>query len=157
MWQSMKNKNEFDLQKRHSVLNSCEAAKRQRLSPPGPDKDGNQEDSSSILCSLVSKIDQFQDLIKDLSKNCQLLTGAAASARVDGMGQQNTMDSAKLTPDKFKCKNFLVTLLRLTGATQPAGVAQNVHALVQALIDGTVDPEEFTAMVQYELNSSPQP
>ena len=76
---------------------------------------------------------------------------AAASGSGGGMGQQMTPDTAKL-----KCKNFLATLLRLA-SEQPAGVAQNVRALIQGLIDGAVDPEVFTTKLQRELNSSPQP
>ena len=68
-----------------------------------------------------------------------------------GMGQQMTPDTAKL-----KCKNFLATLLRLA-SEQPPAVAGNVRALIQGLIDGKVEPENFTTQLQRELNSSPQP
>ena len=67
------------------------------------------------------------------------------------MGQPMTPDTAKL-----KCKSFLAMLMRLA-SEQPTGVAQNVRALVQCLIDGTVTPEVFTTKLQRELNSSPQP
>jgi len=69
----------------------------------------------------------------------------------NSMGQQMTPDTAKT-----KCKNFLATLLRLA-SDQPDSVAKNVRALIQGLIDGRVEPEDFTTRLQKELNSSPQP
>jgi len=75
----------------------------------------------------------------------------SSSAAGNAMGQQMTPDTAKI-----KCKNFLATLLRLA-SDQPEGVAKNVRALIQGLIDGRVEPEVFTTKLQKELNSSPQP
>ncbi|CAN7992049.1 unnamed protein product, partial [Ixodes hexagonus] len=57
---------------------------------------------------------------------------------------------------KKKCKNFLSTLIRLA-SDQPEQVASNVKGLIQGLIDGTIQPEDFTNQLQKELNSSPQP
>ena len=78
-------------------------------------------------------------------------TQSAAASASNSMGQQMTPDTAKI-----KCKNFLATLLRLA-SDQPEGVARNVRALIQGLIDGRVEPEIFTTKLQKELNSSPQP
>ncbi|GBM02969.1 Transcription initiation factor TFIID subunit 4 [Araneus ventricosus] len=57
---------------------------------------------------------------------------------------------------KKKCKNFLSTLIRLADE-QPAAVARSVRNLIQGIIDGTMQAEEFTAKLQKELNSAPQP
>lgn len=57
---------------------------------------------------------------------------------------------------KKKCKNFLSTLIRLA-SDQPEQVANNVRKLIQGLIDGNIQPEDFTVQLQRELNSSPQP
>ncbi|RWS29126.1 transcription initiation factor TFIID subunit 4-like protein [Leptotrombidium deliense] len=57
---------------------------------------------------------------------------------------------------KKKCKNFLSTLIRLA-SDQPDHVATNVKNLIQGLIDGGIQPEDFTNQLQRELNSSPQP
>ncbi|XP_035225918.1 transcription initiation factor TFIID subunit 4-like isoform X2 [Stegodyphus dumicola] len=57
---------------------------------------------------------------------------------------------------KKKCKNFLSTLIRLADE-QPAAVAKSVRNLIQGIIDGTMQAEEFTAKLQKELNSAPQP
>ncbi|KAK2701360.1 hypothetical protein QYM36_019987, partial [Artemia franciscana] len=63
-----------------------------------------------------------------------------------------------MTPEtaKLKCKNFLATLLKLSNE-QAEGVSKNVATLIQALIDGRIEPEEFTQRLQKELNSSEQP
>ena len=57
---------------------------------------------------------------------------------------------------KIKCKNFLVTLLRLS-SEQSKSVARNVRALVQCLVDGQLEPEVFTTRLVNALNCSPQP
>ncbi|GFT45413.1 transcription initiation factor TFIID subunit 4 [Nephila pilipes] len=64
----------------------------------------------------------------------------------------------QMSPDtaKKKCKNFLSTLIRLADE-QPAAVAKSVRNLIQGIIDGTMQAEEFTAKLQKELNSAPQP
>lgn len=56
---------------------------------------------------------------------------------------------------KEKCKNFLSTLIRLA-RDQPKVTSSNVRCLIQGLIDGTIQPEEFTNQLEKELNSSPQ-
>ncbi|XP_072530385.1 transcription initiation factor TFIID subunit 4 [Salminus brasiliensis] len=57
-----------------------------------------------------------------------------------------------------KCKNFLVTLMKLASSgTRSANMAQNVRALVKDLLDGQLEAEEFTEKLYMELKSSPQP
>lgn len=57
-----------------------------------------------------------------------------------------------------KCKNFLVTLMKLASSgTRSANMAQNVRALVKGLLDGKLEAEEFTEKLYMELKSSPQP
>lgn len=57
-----------------------------------------------------------------------------------------------------KCKNFLVTLMKLASSgTRSANMAQNVKALVKGLLDGKLEAEEFTEKLYMELKSSPQP
>ncbi|XP_076872311.1 transcription initiation factor TFIID subunit 4 isoform X2 [Brachyhypopomus gauderio] len=57
-----------------------------------------------------------------------------------------------------KCKNFLVTLMKLASSgTRSGNMAQNVRALVKDLLDGQMDAEEFTQKLYVELKSSPQP
>ncbi|XP_067273205.1 transcription initiation factor TFIID subunit 4 [Pseudorasbora parva] len=57
-----------------------------------------------------------------------------------------------------KCKNFLVTLMKLASSgTRSANMAQNVQALVKGLLDGKLEAEEFTEKLYMELKSSPQP
>uniref|UniRef100_T1IJ33 adenylate cyclase n=1 Tax=Strigamia maritima TaxID=126957 RepID=T1IJ33_STRMM len=94
-------------------------------------------------------------------------TIAATSMNVHSPMQQQTLSSStttqnaaasQMSPDtaKKKCKNFLSTLLRLA-SDQAENVATNVKNLIQGLIDGNVQPENFTNQLQRELNSSPQP
>lgn len=64
----------------------------------------------------------------------------------------------QMTPDtaKTKCKNFLSFLLELS-AKQSQTVAKNVKALIQGLVDGKVNAEDFSDRLQKEVNSQPQP
>ncbi|XP_022107525.1 transcription initiation factor TFIID subunit 4-like [Acanthaster planci] len=65
---------------------------------------------------------------------------------------QSAMENVK------KCRNFLTTLIKLaSNGNQPAETVKNVKELVQNLIDGKTEPEEFTLKLQKELKSSPQP
>uniref|UniRef100_UPI00398E92BC transcription initiation factor TFIID subunit 4-like n=1 Tax=Pristiophorus japonicus TaxID=55135 RepID=UPI00398E92BC len=57
-----------------------------------------------------------------------------------------------------KCKNFLATLIKLASSgTHSPQMSNNVKALVQKLLDGKVEAEEFTNQLYKELKSSPQP
>lgn len=65
---------------------------------------------------------------------------------------QETMENVK------KCKNFLSTLIKLAcSGKQSTETAGNVKDLVQRLLDGKIEPEDFTSRLYRELNSSPQP
>ncbi|MBN3310956.1 TAF4B factor, partial [Amia calva] len=65
---------------------------------------------------------------------------------------QETLENVK------KCKNFLVTLIKLASSgTHSAEMAKNVKELVKNLLDGKIEPEEFTDRLYTELKSSPQP
>ncbi|CAL8307628.1 unnamed protein product [Lota lota] len=67
-----------------------------------------------------------------------------------------------ITPETLenvkKCKNFLVTLIKLASSgTQSPDMATNVKALVRYLLDGSLEPEEFTNKLYVQLKSTPQP
>ncbi|KAF7460792.1 Hypothetical predicted protein [Marmota monax] len=63
-----------------------------------------------------------------------------------------TMENVK------KCKNFLSTLIKLASSgKQSTETAANVKELVQNLLDGKIEAEDFTSRLYRELNSSPQP
>ncbi|KAM3876227.1 transcription initiation factor TFIID subunit 4-like [Diretmus argenteus] len=65
---------------------------------------------------------------------------------------QETLENVK------KCKNFLVTLIKLASSdSQSAGMASNVRGLVRSLLEGKLEPEEFTEKLYQELKSTPQP
>ncbi|XP_055490269.1 transcription initiation factor TFIID subunit 4-like [Leucoraja erinacea] len=57
-----------------------------------------------------------------------------------------------------KCKNFLATLIKLASSgSQSMEMSNNVKLLVQQLLDGKLEAEEFTSQLYQELKSSPQP
>ncbi|XP_074867688.1 transcription initiation factor TFIID subunit 4 [Carettochelys insculpta] len=63
-----------------------------------------------------------------------------------------TMENVK------KCKNFLSTLIKLASSgKQSSETTANVKELVQNLLDGKIEAEDFTSRLYRELNSSPQP
>ncbi|KAF3691362.1 Transcription initiation factor TFIID subunit 4B [Channa argus] len=65
---------------------------------------------------------------------------------------QETMESVK------KCKNFLVTLIKLASSdSRSANMANNVRGLVKSLLEGKLEAEEFTEQLYQELKSTPQP
>ncbi|XP_066544967.1 transcription initiation factor TFIID subunit 4 [Amia ocellicauda] len=69
-----------------------------------------------------------------------------------------TTISAETLENVKKCKNFLVTLIKLASSgTHSAEMAKNVKELVKNLLDGKIEPEEFTDRLYTELKSSPQP
>ncbi|KAM9831273.1 transcription initiation factor TFIID subunit 4-like [Neosynchiropus ocellatus] len=72
------------------------------------------------------------------------------SARV--LASQETLDSV------MKCKNFLVTLMKLASSdSKSADLAKNVRELVHKLLEGKLDAEEFTEELYKELKTTPQP
>ncbi|XP_037106243.1 transcription initiation factor TFIID subunit 4B-like [Syngnathus acus] len=65
---------------------------------------------------------------------------------------QETLESVK------KCKNFLVTLMKLASSdSKSANMANNVRGLVRSLLEGRIEAEEFTEALYRELKSTPQP
>ncbi|XP_061680660.1 transcription initiation factor TFIID subunit 4-like isoform X3 [Syngnathoides biaculeatus] len=65
---------------------------------------------------------------------------------------QETLESVK------KCKNFLVTLMKLASSdSKSANMATNVRDLVRNLLEGKMEADEFTEALYRELKSTPQP
>ncbi|XP_076135357.1 transcription initiation factor TFIID subunit 4 [Alosa pseudoharengus] len=66
--------------------------------------------------------------------------------------KQQTIENVK------KCKNFLVTLMKLASSGgHSSDMGMNVRNLVKSLLDGKLEAEEFTEKLYAELKSSPQP
>ncbi|XP_042340145.1 transcription initiation factor TFIID subunit 4 [Plectropomus leopardus] len=83
--------------------------------------------------------------------------------RVQPVGTENkkeppsTFTQATLGSVK-KCKNFLVTLIKLASSdSRSANMANNVRELVRSLLEGKLEAEEFTEQLYQELKSTPQP
>ncbi|XP_065812119.1 transcription initiation factor TFIID subunit 4-like [Labrus bergylta] len=65
---------------------------------------------------------------------------------------QESLESVK------KCKNFLVTLIKLASSdSRSANMANNVKGLVRSLLEGRLEAEEFTEQLYKELKTTPQP
>ncbi|XP_072270569.1 transcription initiation factor TFIID subunit 4 [Pyxicephalus adspersus] len=100
-----------------------------------------------------------------LSTTAQTATLGTASAVQTGTPQravQGTATPATATTETMenvkKCKNFLSTLIKLASSgKQSSETAANVKELVQNLLDGKIEAEDFTSRLYRELNSSPQP
>uniref|UniRef100_A0A0G2K849 TATA-box binding protein associated factor 4 n=1 Tax=Rattus norvegicus TaxID=10116 RepID=A0A0G2K849_RAT len=74
-------------------------------------------------------------------------------------GASTTSTAATETMENVKkCKSFLSTLIKLASSgKQSTETAANVKDLVQNLLDGKIEAEDFTSRLYRELNSSPQP
>ncbi|XP_041081172.1 transcription initiation factor TFIID subunit 4-like [Polyodon spathula] len=73
-------------------------------------------------------------------------------AGTTGATSTETLENVK------KCKNFLSTLIKLASSgKQSSETAANVKELVQNLLEGKIEAEDFTSRLYRELNSSPQP
>ncbi|KAG7472379.1 hypothetical protein MATL_G00108290 [Megalops atlanticus] len=69
-----------------------------------------------------------------------------------------TVTATETLENVKKCKNFLSTLIKLASSgKQSTETAANVKELVKNLLEGKLEPEDFTSRLYQELNSSPQP
>ncbi|XP_045742846.1 transcription initiation factor TFIID subunit 4B isoform X1 [Mirounga angustirostris] len=93
-------------------------------------------------------------------------SSSGASAAPSNEPSLNTENSAavqtSLSPAMLenvkKCKNFLAMLIKLAcSGSQSPEMGQNVKKLVEQLLDGKIEAEEFTRQLYVELKSSPQP
>ncbi|KAM9296005.1 transcription initiation factor TFIID subunit 4 [Gastrophryne carolinensis] len=100
-----------------------------------------------------------------LGSTAQTATLGTASAVQTGTPQRAVQGSAtpatattETMENVKKCKNFLSTLIKLASSgKQSTETAANVKELVQNLLDGKIEAEDFTSRLYRELNSSPQP
>ncbi|XP_075427515.1 transcription initiation factor TFIID subunit 4 isoform X2 [Ascaphus truei] len=100
-----------------------------------------------------------------LSGTAQTATLGTATAVQTGTPQRSVQGAATPTTattetmeNVKKCKNFLSTLIKLASSgKQSSETAANVKELVQNLLDGKIEAEDFTSRLYRELNSSPQP
>ncbi|XP_063744461.1 transcription initiation factor TFIID subunit 4-like isoform X2 [Eleginops maclovinus] len=87
--------------------------------------------------------------------------GSAATAvtqRVTGTPVTPTAITAETLENVKKCRNFLSTLIKLASSEkQSSETTANVKELVKNLLEGKIEPEDFTSRLYRELNSSPQP
>ncbi|XP_056404948.1 transcription initiation factor TFIID subunit 4 isoform X2 [Hyla sarda] len=100
-----------------------------------------------------------------LGSTAQTATLGTATAVQTGTPQRTVQGAATPTTattetmeNVKKCKNFLSTLIKLASSgKQSSETAANVKELVQNLLDGKIEAEDFTSRLYRELNSSPQP
>ncbi|XP_038137755.1 transcription initiation factor TFIID subunit 4-like [Cyprinodon tularosa] len=66
--------------------------------------------------------------------------------------------SAETLENVKKCRNFLSTLIKLaSNGKQSSETTASVKELVKSLLEGRIEPDDFTKQLYKELNSSPQP
>lgn len=88
---------------------------------------------------------------------------AAVTQRVGPLGATGvpvtpTAISAETLENVKKCRNFLSTLIKLaSNGKQSTETTASVKELVRNLLEGKMEPEDFTSRLYKELNSSPQP
>ncbi|XP_010779106.1 transcription initiation factor TFIID subunit 4 isoform X2 [Notothenia coriiceps] len=84
--------------------------------------------------------------------------GCAVTQRGTGTHVTPTAISAETLENVKKCRNFLSTLIKLASSEkQSSETSANVKELVKNLLEGKMEPEDFTSRLYRELNSSPQP
>ncbi|XP_043963169.1 transcription initiation factor TFIID subunit 4-like [Gambusia affinis] len=88
---------------------------------------------------------------------------AAVTQRVGSLGATGvpvtpTAITAETLENVKKCGNFLSTLIKLASSgKQSSETTATVKELVRNLLEGKIEPEDFTSRLYKELNSSPQP
>uniref|UniRef100_A0A673FYI3 Transcription initiation factor TFIID subunit 4-like n=1 Tax=Sinocyclocheilus rhinocerous TaxID=307959 RepID=A0A673FYI3_9TELE len=121
----------------------------------------NQRTNSVTATTIINT-----SAVKSVGKGALSTQGNAprmVSPNVPARSSTNTSSTpvtvtAETLENVKKCKNFLVTLMKLASSgTRSANMAQNVKALVKGLLDGKLEAEEFTEKLYMELKSSPQP
>ncbi|XP_053309594.1 transcription initiation factor TFIID subunit 4 [Spea bombifrons] len=105
---------------------------------------------------------QNQIVIGSTTQTATLGTATAVQTATAPRPVQGTVAPATATTETMenvkKCKNFLSTLIKLASSgKQSSETAANVKELVQNLLDGKIEAEDFTSRLYRELNSSPQP
>uniref|UniRef100_UPI00358F29AE uncharacterized protein isoform X2 n=1 Tax=Myxine glutinosa TaxID=7769 RepID=UPI00358F29AE len=91
-------------------------------------------------------------------KSTVVLHPAPVVAATGQSGSKALVMTPELLENVRKCKNFLMTLIKLSSSdSQSLETARNVRELVQSLLDSKLEAEEFTERLQTELKSSPQP
>uniref|UniRef100_A0A8C7BVP6 TATA-box binding protein associated factor 4 n=1 Tax=Neovison vison TaxID=452646 RepID=A0A8C7BVP6_NEOVI len=102
--------------------------------------------------TIIKPVSQAQTTVPPTTA-LQRSPGVQVRGRGRGVGAGGeTMENVK------KCKNFLSTLIKLASSgKQSTETAANVKELVQSLLDGKIEAEDFTSRLYRELNSSPQP
>ncbi|OWK03042.1 hypothetical protein Celaphus_00007773, partial [Cervus elaphus hippelaphus] len=101
-------------------------------------------------------------IIKQVSQAQTTVQPSTALQRSPGVqvrwGLGGAHDAGETMENVKKCKNFLSTLIKLASSgKQSTETAANVKELVQNLLDGKIEAEDFTSRLYRELNSSPQP
>ncbi|XP_025999232.1 transcription initiation factor TFIID subunit 4-like isoform X2 [Astatotilapia calliptera] len=85
--------------------------------------------------------------------------GSHAGTQAAGAKKESAPTFSKETLESVKkCKNFLVTLIKLASSdSRSVNVANNVQALVRSLLEGKLEAEAFTEQLYDTLKSTPQP
>ncbi|XP_039610621.1 transcription initiation factor TFIID subunit 4 isoform X2 [Polypterus senegalus] len=136
-----------------NFLHSCPVTPAQRLSQEKVLGTTVSAVTSSTIKTVTVAGTPSENCTTKLQRHSPPITeGAKAAMAVQGALSSEVLENVK------KCKNFLITLVKLASSgTHSVEMAKNVKELVQNLLDGKLEAEEFTNRLYTELKSSPQP
>lgn len=85
------------------------------------------------------------------------VTQRTGTLSATGAAVAPTPITAETLENVKKCRNFLSTLIKLAHGQQSPETTASVKELIKKLLEGKLEPEEFTSRLYKELKSSPQP
>nr|XP_056710030.1 transcription initiation factor TFIID subunit 4B [Euleptes europaea] len=120
---------------------------------------GIQSSASTNSIATVTTVKSSARPLEKSPSDCPALSVTQKPAPdKEGITGTQTSTSTEMLENVKKCKNFLATLIKLASSgPQAPEMGQNVKNLVQSLLEGKIEPEEFTKKLYIELKSSPQP
>ncbi|XP_036592407.1 transcription initiation factor TFIID subunit 4-like [Trichosurus vulpecula] len=111
--------------------------------------------TSTLPTSLVL---QPQVVVGAAAQTAALATASSLQPGTPQRAGQLSAASTATMEDVQKCQHYLSTLIRLASSgKRSAETAAKVKELVQNLLDGKMEAEEFSSSLYRELNASPRP
>uniref|UniRef100_A0A3Q2CWN3 TATA-box binding protein associated factor 4 n=1 Tax=Cyprinodon variegatus TaxID=28743 RepID=A0A3Q2CWN3_CYPVA len=123
----------------------------------------------STTPSVQVTASQVQTLKQRNTTHNTIVLGGNASSSGQALGTSATVQATTVVTQRVaplgetlenvkKCRNFLSTLIKLaSNGKQSSETTASVKELVKSLLEGRIEPDDFTKQLYKELNSSPQP